>query len=475
MNRETGEHRHPLYEELAAIVGEEHVSDREIDRYAYIRTPSWVLGRVPGLVVKPADAQQVSEIMKLANRTKTPVIPRGGGASLGGFPLSDEVERSILIDLARLNRILFIDHENMVVGAECGVSLSHLSTEVGKKKLHIHTVDIPQYADSLGGVLSGFNGGGCPSDYATTGEAFHFLLGLEVVLPSGEILTTGAGSGTNIKQAQAADRTPGSPDMTGMFVGDAGVFGIKTKAYLKLYPRAASLAYGAFAFEDFEAMKAVFWKLMETDPLYYTRLVAIKPQWRDTWSLFYVIRDAEELVRFKADRLAALCTEGGGEKVTNELARKIISSFSGRQLGKSYASRGKFLYFEHPMKKGEAVDYFLRQEAFLDRRFKEAGVEGLITDRVRYLVPKERHMILVGDLVFWDVTTLSAEQVERLARISHEEAEHVLENGGFLEQHQGLETRISASYWSEAYRAFMKSIKKALDPNHILNPGLWRL
>jgi len=475
MSEETFRGQYPLYKELARIVGEKYVSEKEFDRYVYCRTPSWVLGKVPGIVVKPANTQEISDIVNLANRTKTPLIPRGGGASLAGFPLSDQVEKSILIDITRLNNILFIDEENMVVGAECGITLNDLSTEIEKRGLHLHTVDIPQYIDTLGGVLSGFNGGGCPSDYATTGEAFHFLLGLEVILPNGEILVTGAGPGTNIKQDHVIDRTPGSPDITGMFVGDAGAFGIKTKAYFKIYPKPEGFAYGAFSFEDFEAMKSVFLKLMATDPLYYKRLIGIKPAWRESWSIFYVITGSNEEVRFKKDHLVEICSHGGGQGITNELSRKIIMTFSGRQLGKYYASRGKFLYFEHLLKKTDAIGYFINQESFLDQGFKEANVDDLITDRVRYLVPKERHMILVGDLVFWDVTTLSSDQINALEKLSHDEAKYLLEHGGFLEQHQGAETKISASYWSKSYMAFMKNLKKSIDPNNILNPGLWRL
>lgn len=475
MNEHASEHRFPLYEELAHIVGNKYVTEKEFDRYAYTRTPSWIQGKVPGIVVRPGNTQQVSEIMKLANRTKNPVIPRGGGASLGGFPVSDCTEKSILMDLTRMNKILFVDEKNMVVGAECGITLNDLSTEVEKKGLHIHTVDIPQYIDTLGGVLSGFNGGGCPSDYATTGELFHFLLGLEVVLPRGEILVTGSGPGTNIRQSHVVDRTPGSPDITGIFVGDAGVFGIKTKAYLKIYPRPERFVYGAFGFESFEAMTSVLLFLMTTGPLNYTRLVGIKPAWREAWALFYVINGSKEEVEFKEHKLRQICLSGGGEELVDELSKKVISSFSARQLGKSYASRGKFLYFEHLLRKTDAVDYFIRQKMFIDQGLKEAGVEDLITDRVRYLVPKERHMIMIGDLLFWDVTTLSPNQITILEKVSHDEAKYALENGAFLEQHQGAESKISASHWSEAYSAFMKDLKETMDPNHILNPGLWGL
>jgi hypothetical protein len=475
MTRKATERHHPLYEELCSIVEPKYVTDNPYALISYTRGPSWFHGKEQGIIVKPQNSEQVAQIVKLANREGIPVVPRGGGASVAGFP-DGEPGLGIIVDMTAMNKILYVDEENMTVGAECGIILSDLSTFLNKKGFHMYTVDIPYYIDTLGGVLSGFNGGGEPSDLAVAGELRHYLLGLEVVLPNGEIITTGSGNGTNIYQEKVVDRCPGSPDVTGLFIGDGGIFGIKTKAYFQIFPLPGHFVYGAFRFSSFDRMWSVFSKLMTMDPYPYSRLVAIRPQEYDFWSIFYVIRDSlQEVVELKHKILAETCQRGKGEKMTNELAMKIIMTFSGRQLGKWYASRGKFLYFEHIFKKSDAPTYLQEQNLYIDQRFKEARLDTLITDRVSYIVPKERHTVVLGTLVFFDENELSPEQVEEVRHIQIKEAENVLKRGGFLEGNQGVLTGLSASAWSSNYRQFIKTLKKALDPNNIMNPGLWGL
>lgn len=462
---------------LASIVGETHVSDQDFVRKSYTRGPSWGRGEPPAIVVRPEKTEEVSEIVKLANELMTPIIPRGGGAStaLGGFPKSDRVESSIMLDMTRMNRFLYMDEENMVAAAETGIVLSDVSTTISERGYHMYTVDIPQYIDTLGGVLSGFNGGGEPSDLAIVGEMGNFILGLEVVLPNGEIITTGAGPGTNIHTRHMVDRTPGSPNITGMFLGDSGVFGIKTKAYFRIFPKQAEFVYGAFQYDNFDDMWTVMSKLMKIDPYLYSRMVGILPVWEKKWTIFYVILGANEEIAFKKAWLQKVCEDGGGVEISNRLARDIILTFSGRQLGKYYATRGKFKYFEHILRKSDAPDFLRKQEKFITDKISEAELDEFVTDSLKYIVPKERHSVVMGHLYFLDEAKMNRKQKEEFTRIGYEEVDHLLEYGGFVEGAQGNLTQKSAGVWQPAYYNFIKSIKKALDPNNILNPGLWRL
>lgn len=468
---------HAVKESLISIVGEMYVSEKEFVRRAYIRGPSWGTGEPPAIVVRPANTEEVAKIVKLANRHKTPIIPRGGGAStaLGGFPKSERVESSILVDMTRMNKFLYIDEENMVAAAEAGIVLSDVSTIISKKGYHMYTVDIPQYIDTLGGVLSGFNGGGEPSDLAVVGEIGNFILGLEVVLPNGDIITTGAGPGTNIHTRHMVDRTPGSPNITGMFLGDAGVFGIKTKAYFRVFPKHSDLVYGAFQYDSFDEMWKVISRLMRIDPYLYTRLVGIQPVWEKKWTIFFAILGSRDEVELKKIQLKETCEEDGGVEITNQLARDIIITFSGRQLGKYYASRGKFKYWEHILRKTDAPDFLRKQEKLIAEKVGGAGLEQFVTDSVKYVVPKERHTVVIGHLTFMDEAQMNERQKEAFTQIGYDDVDHLLEYGGFIEGAQGNLTQKSAGVWEPTYHNFMKTIKNALDPNNILNPGLWRL
>ncbi len=115
---------HALYNDLRSIVGAENVSDEEFVRRAYTRTPVNKVfgvgrGKVPGIAVKPTTTEQVSEIVKLANRTGTPVVPKGGGGSLSAFPPPFVgTDDNILIDTTGMNKIIEIDKAYMRVTAE---------------------------------------------------------------------------------------------------------------------------------------------------------------------------------------------------------------------------------------------------------------------------------------------------------------------------------------------------------------------
>ena len=122
-----------LFDRMCSIVGSEHVAIEEFARRAYTRAPFYSIGgggrgKTPGIVVRPVSTGEVSEIVKLANETGTPIVPKGGGGSVSTFPPRYVGgDNNILIDTHRMNRILDIGRDYMTVTAECGVILSQLS------------------------------------------------------------------------------------------------------------------------------------------------------------------------------------------------------------------------------------------------------------------------------------------------------------------------------------------------------------
>ena len=125
-----------LYEEMCSILGPEHVTEELYARRSYTRGPFQALGggvrgKTPGIVARPGTTEEVAEIVKLANRTMTPIVPKGGSGSLAAFPPPHVGgDNNILIDTTRMNRILEIDTDLMTVTAESGaipVSYTHLT------------------------------------------------------------------------------------------------------------------------------------------------------------------------------------------------------------------------------------------------------------------------------------------------------------------------------------------------------------
>jgi glycolate oxidase len=219
-----------IVKELQAIVGEKNLIFNDPDllqNYSHDEVAGPQYARMPEVVVKPATAQEISSIMKLANRYRVPVTPRGGGTGLscGAVPMYG----GIVLALERMNRILEIDRENMVAVVEPGV----VTSEIGKavQEFGLFYAGYPMSFEScfIGGNLAENAGGGRAIKYGVTG---HYVLGVEAVLPTGEILEMG---GKRVKDVTGYD-------LIHLLVGSEGTLGIFTRIILRLLPRPAATA-----------------------------------------------------------------------------------------------------------------------------------------------------------------------------------------------------------------------------------------
>ncbi len=210
--------------ELEAIVGQENVLASEEDRwcYAYDATD---LTHLPDLVVFPGSAEEISRIVKLANRHRFPVVPRGAGTGRAGG--SVPVLGGVVLVMTRLNRILEINPEDMVAVAEPGVVTGVLKRAVAEQGLY-YPPD-PGSADycTIGGNVAAGAGGAVAVQYGVTRD---YVLGLEVVLPTGEIIEAGARTMKSVV----------GYDLTRLFLGSEGTLGVITRIVLRLAPQPAS-------------------------------------------------------------------------------------------------------------------------------------------------------------------------------------------------------------------------------------------
>ncbi|TXT66975.1 MAG: putative FAD-linked oxidoreductase [Promethearchaeota archaeon] len=232
------------YEKIEDIVGTKYTSISRVICYSYSMNCDTVLQGIPDIVVRPKTSQEISEILRIANQEQIRVIPRGGGADLtgGSKPIGDG---GIVLDLTRMNKVLDIDLKNYIVTVEVGISWSELC-----KKLS--TIESGYYTGSTG-PASGFSatvGGGLSNNSVGGGGAAMYgnvteqCVGLEVVLPTGEIIYTGAKANSFCEKPFT--RFGLGPDYSGIFLGDVGIHGIKTKASLNLYPLPEYAAYSTY-------------------------------------------------------------------------------------------------------------------------------------------------------------------------------------------------------------------------------------
>lgn len=227
-------------EKLVEIVGSNWVitSPQVIEAYIYDKTEPYVRPQPSKevIVVKPSSAKEISEILKVANVERIPVHIRGGGTGLTGGAVPTKA--GIIISLERMNRIQ-IQRENMVAIAEAGATLKKLIDEAQKYDLYYPPHPGDESAQ-IGGLIA-TNAGG--SRALKHGSIRSTVLGLEVVLPTGEIVVFG---GPTLKNNLFTNYMH-------FFIGSEGILGILTRAWIRLFPKSGhsvTLVYPYCSYED---------------------------------------------------------------------------------------------------------------------------------------------------------------------------------------------------------------------------------
>ena len=211
-----------ILQKLTQIVGESFLfTDLETrNYYGHDETEDYVFP--PNVVLKPANAQEISAILKVANEYKIPTTPIGARTGLSGGALS--IYEGIGLSMERLNKIIEIDEQNLQVTVEPAVITQVMREAVSEKGL-FYPVDPSSMGSCwIGGNIAENSGGARAVKYGVTKD---YVLNLEVVLPNGEIIWTGANT---LKNSTGYN-------LTQLMVGSEGTLGVITKAVLKLLPK----------------------------------------------------------------------------------------------------------------------------------------------------------------------------------------------------------------------------------------------
>jgi glycolate oxidase len=230
-----------LIERFVEVVGADHVlaGDAIKDDYAHDESLT-VTPERPLAVVLPATTGEVAAVVRLADDAGVPVTARGAGTGLSGACVPRP--GGIVVSFERMAAIVEIDTENFVAVVEPGVQLDQLDAALAPLGL-VYPVFPGEYSASLGGNVNTNAGGMRAVKYGVTR---HHVLGLEAVLPSGEIIRSG---GKVVKVSTGYD-------LTQLIVGSEGTLALVTKAYLKLYPRAEHQATVLAPFTSLESVTA---------------------------------------------------------------------------------------------------------------------------------------------------------------------------------------------------------------------------
>ncbi|MFW9796710.1 MAG: FAD-binding oxidoreductase [Candidatus Thorarchaeota archaeon] len=456
---------------LEAIVGEEYVSTRPDVLLAYSQTASMAVKPViPAAVVRPANTSEVSQILALANKHKIPVTPRSGGSSLQGEAIPKP--GGIVVEVLRLETIeLFEDLRSVTVGA--GVTYGALDKFLSK-----HDLFLPVYPESslictVAGNVSVNGAGPGSSLYGSTGE---MVLGLEVVLPDGTVIQTGSEANPNAPGPFI--RYAFGPDLTGLFIGSCGSFGIITKVSVKTYKRVKYFDYNMYGFEEVEQAEQF--------------LVEIKQN--DINGLFTSIYSGEVLDLFMdmlseelgfppfehAPRTVSMTIGGVREDIVEsdaKLARSICEKLGGKVLNvpempeqewqgrlwnfarASYAHGWHWRTLYHhqtPKNSHRSVEII---EEIMDKYKFLGHTAGFQTGH--------SSMNMYPHLFF---DSQDKEEEQKIVEAHGEIAKNLFRSGAVPFK--------LAEFWKDAiedmdnYMTFLKLIKNTIDPNNIMNPGV---
>lgn len=454
---------------LQAIVGEKNIlfdNPEMLAPYAHDEVAGPEYACMPEVVVKPATASEISEIMKLANRQRVPVTPRGGGTGLscGAVPLYG----GIVLALERMNRILEIDRKNMVAVVEPGVVTSEISKAVQPFGLFYAGYPMSFESCFIGGNLAENAGGGRAIKYGVTG---HHVLGLEVVLPTGEIMEMG---GKRLKDVTGYD-------LIHLLVGSEGTLGIFTKIILRLLPQPDATAVLLIPFASAADAVGAFPKVVAQAGILPTAIEFMDRLSVET--VYQFLGESPPLSNIGAMLLIEL--DGSSREKVDEECQKIGEFFL--ETGALDVYVGNTPTTERKMWRprvnlAEAFKTLCPVQSLEDIVVPTAHIPDLVCELERLAV---KHDVLIpcyghagdGNLHATPVkkpeTPMEAWK-ERLPLILTELYEIVFRLGGTISGEHGIGSK-RASYLSivmcPELIALQKRIKQVFDPLNILNPG----
>ncbi|MBT3258081.1 MAG: FAD-binding oxidoreductase, partial [Deltaproteobacteria bacterium] len=225
-----------LEQAIVDIVGKDNFTRNIIDLVSYSCDASEHSHR-PLCAVFAETAEQIADIMKLANREKIPVTPRGAGTGLSGMAVP--IRSGMVLDLSRMNKILKISIEDRLAIVQPGVIYADLEKALAPEGFFFPPDPASGKVSTLGGNVATNAGGLKGAKYGTTRD---YVLGLQVVLPDGRIMRTGS----------KAMKSVSGYDLTRLFVGSEGTLGIVTEITFKINPRPTKTSTALATFDNLE-------------------------------------------------------------------------------------------------------------------------------------------------------------------------------------------------------------------------------
>lgn len=456
-----------ILEELIEILGDKNVivDEEKMENYSHDET-SEEYAHMPEVVITPKSAEQISKVMKLANKHLVPVTPRGAGSGLSGGAIP--VFGGILLSIEKMNRVLEVDYDNMMIVVEPGLVTNEINSIVDEKGLFFAGYPMSLLTCYIGGNIAENAGGGKAIKYGVTGR---YVMGLEVVTPTGEIVEMG---GKNIKDVTGYD-------LKRLMIGSEGTLGVITKAIIKLSPKPKFATDLLVLFSDAESAIRMVPKIISEG-----RIIPTSVEFMDKLSVHTTCDYLNEHLPYqKAGSMLLIEVDGTVEENVNLDAETIgelclENSAIEVYVADNYTTQERVWSVRRNI--AEAFMVYSPEQSLEDIVVPIANIAKLMPEIEKISKKYDIKMPSYGHAGDGNLHTTLVKNPNTTIEEWHEIEEKALQElynivyelGGKLSGEHGIglkRKKYMKDHVSEAEIMLMKKIKKAFDPNNIMNPG----
>jgi glycolate oxidase len=456
----TADRKAALRRELVEILGPGGVLSEPDELLVYESDGLTLFRALADFIVFPTSAEHVAAIVRLADREGLPFVARGAGTGLSGGCLP--AEGGIVVSMMRMNRVLEVDYDNQIAVVEPGLVNLHLSWAVGPRGFYYAPDPSSQQACTIGGNIANNSGGPHTLKYGVT---VNHVIGLEVVLPDGELVWLGGRTRDSLGY-----------DLTGLFVGSEGTFGIATKIVVRILHKPQAVKTVLAVFDQVEHASAAVSAIIArglvpaaVEMIDQLTIQAVEDAFdcgypRDAAAALLIEVDGLRAgMEAQTDRIVAACRESGAREVraaADEQERQLL--WKGRK--SAFGAYGRVSPAYMVM---DGVIPRTKLPYVLGRVNEIAAAHGLRVGNVFHAGDGNLHPNILYD-------PRKPGEEARVVEAGAQIMKVCAEVGGSISGEHGIgleKADFMPFIFSAADLAFMQRVKTAFNPTGLCNPG----